>query len=253
MQRLTTLQAFLVGAIPTALLCGALALALYPERGAPSADEPRDRAVVGVSEVEPVVPSPEAIAEALTEDLGVVPLPELEPAIVVDAGDAGPDAEDAGAPDAEDAPSGEPEQVEQDAAVEEAEEEEEEEVARVGPVCGPVTCPVDWVCCNASCGICTLPGQTCSQVVCGMPMSPMSVGCGPTTCDVGELCCDPMCGKCIRPGEPCTPARCLSPVVTPESEVCGMNTCNVGTVCCNPSCGICKPPGEPCTRKVCNY
>ncbi len=40
------------------------------------------------------------------------------------------------------------------------------EIDFTGEPCGPVTCPVGQVCCNASCGICTEPGGACIQVVC---------------------------------------------------------------------------------------
>ena len=33
--------------------------------------------------------------------------------------------------------------------------------------CGMSTCNVDSVCCNVSCGICTAPGESCSQKACG--------------------------------------------------------------------------------------
>ena len=33
--------------------------------------------------------------------------------------------------------------------------------------CGPVTCDVGQVCCNASCGLCTALGASCSQALCG--------------------------------------------------------------------------------------
>jgi hypothetical protein len=36
-----------------------------------------------------------------------------------------------------------------------------------GVPCGSVTCPTDQVCCNASCGICTPPGNFCIQIACG--------------------------------------------------------------------------------------
>ena len=40
-------------------------------------------------------------------------------------------------------------------------------------VCGPVTCAAGQVCCNESCGICTLPGEACTQQVCGPECSPV--------------------------------------------------------------------------------
>jgi hypothetical protein len=32
--------------------------------------------------------------------------------------------------------------------------------------CGPNTCNVGQVCCNATCGICTNPGETCRKEPC---------------------------------------------------------------------------------------
>ena len=121
-----------------------------------------------------------------------------------------------------------------------------------GETCGNNVCGPGLVCCNASCGTCTPPGEKCSQLVCGMPVVPGSVACGPSTCNVGELCCNSSCGTCTKPGESCDSARrCGSEIQYPESQLCGMQTCNVGLVCCNPSCGICAPAGEPCTQKTC--
>ena len=36
----------------------------------------------------------------------------------------------------------------------------------VGVTCGEVVCEADQVCCNASCGLCTAPGDSCIQTVC---------------------------------------------------------------------------------------
>lgn len=35
-----------------------------------------------------------------------------------------------------------------------------------GEACGPNTCAAGQVCCNASCGICTAPGEFCIQIAC---------------------------------------------------------------------------------------
>jgi hypothetical protein len=32
--------------------------------------------------------------------------------------------------------------------------------------CGPVTCQTGSVCCNDSCGICVIPGGSCTQQIC---------------------------------------------------------------------------------------
>jgi hypothetical protein len=121
-----------------------------------------------------------------------------------------------------------------------------------GVECGATVCMAGKVCCNASCGLCTNPGEACSKVVCGQPMFAQSVACGRNTCDVGELCCNASCGICTRPGDPCDSARrCSGEITYPESQSCGLQTCNVGLVCCNPSCGICAAPGEACSDRVC--
>ena len=135
---------------------------------------------------------------------------------------------------------------------EEADELETPDVAsEPGVTCGATTCAPGKVCCNASCGICTDPGQSCSQRTCGMPFPPASTACGPVTCNVGQVCCNASCGICVSPGQTCDQRRCDDAITMPMSEYCGMMTCNVGFVCCNPSCGICTRPGEPCSREVC--
>jgi hypothetical protein len=118
--------------------------------------------------------------------------------------------------------------------------------------CGDTLCPPGKVCCNASCGTCAAPGETCSQLVCGMSPIAESAMCGFNTCNVGERCCNPSCGICVRPGEECDAKRtCNNPIQYPVSVVCGMATCNAGMICCNPSCALCAAPGEPCSQKPC--
>ena len=116
--------------------------------------------------------------------------------------------------------------------------------------CGLVGCAAGEVCCNASCGICTPPGGTCTNKICGRPEVPLSELCGPNTCNVGQVCCNASCGICTAPGETCSQRTCNGPTI-PFSVSCGMNTCNVGQVCCNPSCGICAAPGASCDQRVC--
>jgi hypothetical protein len=124
--------------------------------------------------------------------------------------------------------------------------------ADTGVQCGATACVAGKVCCNASCGLCTSPGESCSKVVCGQPMLLASVSCGRNTCNVGELCCNASCGICVRPGAPCDATRrCSGEITYPESQSCGLQTCNVGLVCCNPSCGICAAPGDACSDRVC--
>lgn len=121
-----------------------------------------------------------------------------------------------------------------------------------GQPCGTAVCAPGKVCCNASCGTCTEPGEKCSQLVCGMNSSSESVLCGHNTCNTGQVCCNASCGICTAPGATCDPAPCADAIQFPQSQVCGLSTCNVDTVCCNPSCGICAPPGEPCSQKACD-
>lgn len=64
--------------------------------------------------------------------------------------------------------------------------------------CGQSTCEAPNVCCNASCGICALPGQGCPQDTCE--------SCGNLTCRPGEICLSnspPTCGS-----EMCAPGDC---------------------------------------------
>jgi len=118
--------------------------------------------------------------------------------------------------------------------------------------CGSATCPEGEACCNASCGACAAPGETCSQLDCGMSTIPVSVSCGSNTCNVGEACCNVSCGICARVGEPCDVTKeCENHIQYPFSVTCGMSTCNTGLVCCNPSCGICALFGEPCSQLDC--
>jgi hypothetical protein len=117
--------------------------------------------------------------------------------------------------------------------------------------CGATQCAPGKICCNESCGICTNPGEKCSQLVCGMPVVPGSVNCGPNTCNVGQICCNASCGICVSPGETCDQRRCANEIQALESQTCGMQTCNAGFACCNPSCGTCTRPGEPCSQAPC--
>jgi hypothetical protein len=117
-------------------------------------------------------------------------------------------------------------------------------------LCGTVVCAPGEICCNRSCGICTMPGAACTQQICGIETLPISAPCGPNTCNVGQVCCNPSCGICVPPGATCDQRPCESPKV-PFSVSCGLNTCNVGEVCCNPSCGICAMPGQPCRSEPC--
>ena len=72
-----------------------------------------------------------------------------------------------------------------------------------GKACGPTICAEGLQCCNASCGICTKPGQGCTKQACLGP------SCGPNVCAFGEQCCNPSCGYCTKPLEACTMEACL--------------------------------------------
>jgi hypothetical protein len=77
--------------------------------------------------------------------------------------------------------------------------------------CGRNTCNFGDVCCNASCGTCVHPGQTCDEKRrCGSDIVyPESQVCGvKATCNVGEVCCNPSCGICAPPGEACSQRIC---------------------------------------------
>lgn len=74
--------------------------------------------------------------------------------------------------------------------------------------CGMNVCAPGLVCCNASCGTCVSPGETCSQLACSMAVYPVAAFCGRNTCSVGEVCCNLSCGICAAPGEPCSQRLC---------------------------------------------
>jgi hypothetical protein len=117
--------------------------------------------------------------------------------------------------------------------------------------CGATTCTGGMVCCNADCGICVQPGQSCNQASCSRAALPNSMPCGPNTCNVGQVCCNASCGICTAPGESCRNDACAGPTF-PVVVPCGMNTCNSGQICCNPSCGTCTTPGQACSTEPCS-
>ncbi|HEY3667291.1 MAG TPA: hypothetical protein VGL19_14890 [Polyangiaceae bacterium] len=76
-------------------------------------------------------------------------------------------------------------------------------------LCGPNTCNLGQVCCNASCGTCTAPGATCDQKRCDSAIQyPASQACGLTTCNIDSVCCNPSCGICTAPGDECSQRAC---------------------------------------------
>lgn len=58
-----------------------------------------------------------------------------------------------------------------------------------GVKCGTNTCAKGFVCCNASCGVCTPPGWMCTQEVCDpVEAPPPSLPqCGKTFCKAGQV------------------------------------------------------------------
>lgn len=80
--------------------------------------------------------------------------------------------------------------------------------------CGPSTCTGGDVCCNASCGICTGPGEVCIQVACDPATTPKS--CAAVTCLAGETCTEMAGGAvCVsQQSNPCAVTLC------PPNRVC---------------------------------
>jgi hypothetical protein len=117
--------------------------------------------------------------------------------------------------------------------------------------CGPTTCAAAEVCCNESCGICTLPGEGCSPQSCDdagtdAGMAPRFGGaCGGETCALGFICC-PGCGadEACAEGEICPAVTCEDP--------CG-GACDDGEYCdydadtCGGGEGACAPRPDECT------
>lgn len=75
-------------------------------------------------------------------------------------------------------------------------------VLESGPACGDKTCAPGTVCCNASCGICTPPGDVCTQQACEPTGECPPGACGPPLgapniiCPDGETIGGP--GDCVR-------------------------------------------------------
>ncbi|GAB1309953.1 hypothetical protein MFIFM68171_00163 [Madurella fahalii] len=92
--------------------------------------------------------------------------------------------------------------------------------------CGPNVCASGQVCCNPSCGVCTAPGEPCTDEACVGPQ------CGPDPfffCPLDQVCCNESCGKCAPPGTPCTMEGCLPPTPPPKlGPSCGNTTCAPG-------------------------
>ncbi len=115
---------------------------------------------------------------------------------------------------------------------------EESEAGVEARECGDRTCGAGTVCCNASCGICTAPGNFCIQIAC----EPEDDGatCSTVLCRPNELCMETPAGAVCVPAEenPCNLVDCQ-----PES------TCKVerGEPVCVPIKGI-GDAGAPVKR-----
>ena len=90
-------------------------------------------------------------------------------------------------------------------------------VGGIGIPCGKNVSTNGMVCCNASCDICTRPGDKCLAVICpatdGGPAEkrqdiPQLGQCGPKQCGPNQRCCDPACGYCVYAFEVCLPQMC---------------------------------------------
>lgn len=143
--------------------------------------------------------------EELDRDLLVPAQPEVDSA---EASAPPPAVLDAGAPTPEVvAPAESEEGLEEEDTGEGARAAEPEPPLTLEP-CGMDVCGPGLVCCNASCGTCVAPGETCSQLTCSMNTYPLSAFCGRNTCSVGEVCCNLSCGICAAPGQPCSQRVC---------------------------------------------
>jgi len=90
----------------------------------------------------------------------------------------------------------------------------------IGVPCGKVICAQGLVCCNASCGTCTVPGGKCLAVICPQTdkikvkrqedtdVVDPRVRCGLKECLPGQRCCNAKCGYCVYPREVCVPEIC---------------------------------------------
>jgi hypothetical protein len=80
--------------------------------------------------------------------------------------------------------------------------------------CGSVSCAAGSVCCNASCGICTKPGEVCIQIACN-------------PADAGKSCAELKCGV----GETCMETRVGPQCVAHEESPCNLVDCAPNTLC----------------------
>jgi hypothetical protein len=91
--------------------------------------------------------------------------------------------------------------------------------------CGGVECAPGEICCNPSCGICTVPDGMCTQQFCdegksdikaGEPLPPAKLSCDNVRCAAGTHC-ELVQVQCIR--APCDPVpECKPDVVEPATQ-----------------------------------
>ena len=104
--------------------------------------------------------------------------------------------------------------------------------AGTGVACGPVTCPIDQTCCNASCGICTPPGGGCIKILCQPPKPDGGAGGGACQTDSDCRLFDDYCTGCdcrsLAKGEP--DPKCSGPGVRCFAQPCARKTaaCEAG-------------------------
>lgn len=113
-----------------------------------------------------------------------------------------------------------------------------------GPIaCGANTCQQGDYCCNASCGACAAPGESCTEEECVEPV----------VCD-GNVCADTAscCPGC--PGEPasCSDASGACPAIACVL-VCGDEVCDADSTICCPGCDgeFCGGPSGECPAIDC--
>src|SRR5205814_7400550 len=88
-----------------------------------------------------------------------------------------------------------------------------------GVACGSTRCPMGRVCCNASCGICTLPDVACIQTVCGPDAGTAGAPC---TADGDCRLFDNYCGGCACDalGKNDPDPKCSGPLVACVRQPC---------------------------------
>lgn len=93
--------------------------------------------------------------------------------------------------------------------------------------CGDRTCADDTVCCNASCGICTAPGNVCIQIAC--EPSDHKATCKTVLCKGSETCME-------------TPAGAVC--VAPDANPCNLVDCQPNSTCkVEQGAPVCTPVG----------